>query len=174
MVYKQIKINITREQLNKALKGKPVQFTRKQIGEGTSYLSLHPANVKLVEKAVMKGSGCIINLSPGELMATAEDMNGEGLFGDIWKGLKSGYKWVKKNIIDSDIYQKTLKPLVRQAVNTGATSLKGIAPELAPAIDAGVNEIGKQTGAFGVRGGRKGLSKTARKEKLKGMGLYLS
>lgn len=102
MVYKQIKINITRPQLQKALNGKPVQFNASQIGSGSNYLSLHPANVKIVEKAAMKGSGCVVHLAPGELMATAEDMEGNGIFGDIWKGLKTGYKWTKKNVIDTD------------------------------------------------------------------------
>lgn len=170
MVYKQIKINITRPQLQKALNGKPVQFNASQIGSGSTYLSLHPANVKLVEKAAMKGSGCVIHLAPGELMATAEDMNGEGIFGDIWKGLKSAYKWTKKNVIDTPLYQSTIKPLVRGAVNTAATAAKSFAPQLAPAIDMGVNEIGKQTGAFGM----KKRTKTQRNEMLKGKGLYLS
>jgi hypothetical protein len=169
MVYQQIKINITREQLNKALKGKPVQFSHSQLGEGNSYLSLHPANVKIVEKAAMKGAGCVLNLAPGELMATAEDMNGSGIFGDIWKGLKSGYNWVKKNVIDTDVYQKTFKPIVRGFVNTGATALKGLAPNLAPVIDAGVNEIGNQTGAYGLR-----KTKAQKKAMLQGRGLYLS
>jgi hypothetical protein len=170
MVYKQIKIDITRPQLQKALNGKPVQFSASQIGSGSNYLSLHPANVKLVEKAVMKGTGVVLNIAPGELMATAEDMKGEGIFGDIWKGLKSGYKWVKKNIIDTPLYQNTIKPLVRQAVNTGATALKGMAPQLAPAIDVGVEQIGKKTGAFGVPK----RSKTQKKAMLEARGLYLS
>lgn len=172
MVYKQIKINITRPQLQKALNGKPVQFNASQIGSGSNYLSLHPANVKIVEKAAMKGSGCVINLSPGELLATAEDMEGNGIFGDIWKGLKSAYKWTKKNVIDTPIYQQNLKPLVRQAVNTAASAAKSFAPQLGTAIDMGVNEIGKQTGAFGLKGKKR--TKTQRNEMLKGKGLYLS
>jgi hypothetical protein len=173
MVYKQIKINITRPQLQKAINGKPVQFSASQIGSGSTYLSLHPANVKLVEKAAMKGSGCVIHLSPGELMSSAEDdISGNGLFGDIWKGLKSGYKWVKKNIVDTPIYQQGLKPLVRQAVNTAATAAKSFAPQLGTAIDMGVNELGKQTGAFGVKRGK--MSKTKKYETLKAKGLYLS
>ena len=170
-MYKQIKINITGPQLQKAIKGKPVRFTKDQIGSGSSYLSLHPANVKIVEKAAMKGSGCTMCLAPGELMATAEDMGGEGIFSDIWKGLKSGYKFLKKNIIDTDVYQKGIKPLVRQAVNTGATVLKTAAPSLAPAIDLGVDQIGKQTGAFGVR---KGMTKSKKIEILRGKGLYMA
>jgi hypothetical protein len=39
MVYKQIKINITHDQLKKALNGKPVSFKKEQLGAGTNYLS---------------------------------------------------------------------------------------------------------------------------------------
>jgi len=169
MVYKQIKINITRDQLSKALNGKPVRFSASQIGNGPNYLSLHPANVKIVEKSAMKGSGCCLTLAPGELMATAEDMGGEGIFSDIWKGLKSGYKWAKKNIIDTPIYQSTLKPLVRGAVDTGATALSAFAPQFAPVIHAAKNEIGKKTGAFGMR-----KTKAQKRALLQGKGLYLS
>ena len=170
MVYKQIKINITRDQLKKALNGKPVSFKKDQLGVGNNYLSLHPANVKIVEKAVMKGSGCVIHMAPGELMATAEDMKGEGIFGDIWNGLKSGYNFVKKNIIDTDIYQKVVKPLVKTAVDTGATALSAMAPGLAPAINIAKDTIGKETGAFGMK--RK--TKTQKKAMLQAKGLYLS
>ena len=70
------------------------------------------------------------------------------------------------------IYQQNLKPLVRQAVNTAASAAKSFAPQLGTAIDMGVNEIGKQTGAFGLK--RKKRTKTQRNEMLKGKGLYLS
>jgi hypothetical protein len=170
MVYKQIKINITKKQLDQALKGKPVRFSANQIGSGDSYLSLHPANVKIVEKSAMKGSGCCLNLTEGELLATAEDSQGRGIFGDIFKGLKSGYKWAKKNIIDTPIYQKALKPLVRGAVETAKTAAKAYAPALAPAIDMATEKIGSETGAFGVRRS----TKAKKYEALKAKGLYLS
>ena len=172
-MYKQIKIDITKPQLKKAISGKSVRISKNQIGSGTSYLSLHPANVRIVEKAAMRGAGCTICLAPGELMATAEDMGGNGIFGDIWKGLKSGYKWVKKNVIDTDIYQKGIKPLVREAVNTGVNVLKTRAPNLGSAIDLGVDQISKQTGAFGVRKNTR-MSKAKKIEMLRGRGLYLS
>jgi len=172
MVYKQIKINITRPQLQKALNGKPVQFNASQIGSGSSYLSLHPANVKLVEKAAMKGSGCVINLSPGELLATHEDMKGEGIFGDIWKGLKTGYKWTKKNVIDTDFYQKNIRPIARQAVDTGISALAGYAPQAVPLANLARDKLSKETGAFGLKGKKR--TKTQRNEMLKGKGLYLS
>lgn len=171
MVYKQIKINITKKQLDQALKGKPVRFSASQLGNGDSYLSLHPANVKVVEKSAMKGSGCCLTLSPGELMATAEDMNGEGIFGDIWRGLKSGYKWAKKNIIDTPIYQQGIKPIIRRGVNTLTGMAKNAVPELSTAIDMATKEIGDKTGAFGVK---RRTSKAKKYETLRAKGLYLS
>lgn len=167
MVYKQVRINITKKQLNQALNGRPIRLLSSQIGNGDIALSLHPANIRIVEKAVLKGKGCNLHLSEGELLSSAEDMNGEGLFGDIFKGLKSGYSWVKKNIIDSDIYQKALKPIVRRAVDTGLNAVKGSAPELGTAIDMARDQIGSKTGAFGV-------NRVGRKKRLAGSGLYLS
>lgn len=173
MVYKQTKINITQAQLNKALNGKPIKIGKDQIGSGSVYLSLHPANRKIVEKASLKGSGCCLNLSEGELLASAEDMQGEGIFGDIWKGLKSGYKWAKKNIIDTPIYQKAIKPVVRELVQKGVQMAKTVAPsQLGSTIDKGVDLLGKETGAFGMKKG--GRTKAQRKALLQAKGLYLS
>lgn len=175
MVYKQTKINITQAQLNKALNGKPIKIGKDQIGSGSVYLSLHPANRKIVEKASLKGSGCCLNLSEGELLASAEDMEGQGIFGDIWKGLKSGYKWAKKNIIDTPIYQKAIKPVVRELVQKGVQMAKTVAPsQLGSTIDKGVDLLGKETGAFGIKGKKGGRTKAQRKALLQAKGLYLS
>jgi len=171
MTYKQIKINITKEQLTKALKGQPIQFKASQLGVGNTYLSLHPANIKIVEKSALRGKGCILNIAPGELLATAEDneMSGNGLFGDIWSGLKSGYKFVKKNVIDTPIYQEAIRPLVRQGVNVATSAAKAFVPGLSKPIDALTEEISRKTGAFGVK-----HTKQKRKELLQARGLYLS
>ena len=167
MVYKQVRINITKKQLNQALNGRPIRLLSSQIGNGDIALSLHPANIRIIEKAILKGKGCNLHLSEGELLSTAEDMSGEGLFGDIFKGLKSGYSWVKKNIIDSDIYQKGLKPIVRGAVDQGVSALSGQFPQLGIPLQMAKEEISKKTGAFGVK-------KVSRKKRLQGKGLYLS
>lgn len=173
MVYKQIKVNITEAQLKKALNEKPIQLKASQIGEGDTYLSLHPANVKIVEKSAIKGRGCVLHLSPAELLATEEDSKGAGLFKDIYKKLKSGYKFIKKNVIDTELYQQVAKPLVRSAVEVGASALKTLAPTSAPVIDIIKEKIGKETGAFGIKTGKK-KTVAQRKELLAGKGLYLS
>lgn len=170
MVYKRVKVNITEQQLNKAIAGKPVKFSHSQFGNGNSYLSLHPANVKQVEKSVMKGCGCVITISPGELLATAEDMQGKGFFSNIWKGLKSGYNWVKKNVIDSDIYQHALKPLVKQGINAAVQGANAFVPGASVALQPIADTIGKETGAFGM----KRMTKAQKKQVLAGKGLYLS
>lgn len=172
MTYKQVRINITRPQLEKALKGLAVRFGASQIGNGENFLSLHPENVKKVEKSAMKGTGCCINLSEGELLASAEDMNGEGIFSDIFKGLKSGYNWTKKNVINTDIYQRGIKPIVKRAVDTGVDVAGAFVPELKPALNIVKDKISKETGAFGLRTQKK--SKAQRRQLLVGKGLYLS
>ena len=172
MVYKQVRINITRDQLKKAIAGKPIRLLSSQLGNGEILLSLHPANIKIVEKAAMKGAGCNIYLSPGEMMSSAEDMNGEGIFGDIWGGLKSGYNWVKKNVIDTDFYKKNIRPIARQVVDTGITALAGYAPQAIPLATIARDKLSKETGAFGLK--KRGCTKAARMSKLRGKGLYLS
>lgn len=169
MPYKQIKINITREQLHKALSGKPVSFKKEQFGVGNNYLSLHPANVKVVEKAAMKGAGCVLHLSPGELLSTAEDMKGSGIFGDIWSGLKSGYSWAKKNVIDTPMYQQNIKPIVRGLVDQGVAMASAYNPTAGKFATLARDKLSKETGAFGVR-----RTKAQKKALLMGKGLYLS
>lgn len=148
MVYKPARIDFTDAQIRKAIAGKPVRLAANQIGKGAKVVLLHPVQHRAVSKAGMSGRGCTIELSPAEILSTVEsDMEGTGFFGDLWKGLKSGYNWVKKNIVDTPLYQNTIKPLVKQGVST----LTGMVPaQYRPVADAITGEIGKQTGAFGV------------------------
>lgn len=151
MVYKPAKIDFTPAQINKAIKGQPFRVKASQIGTGSKVIMLHPANHGAVVKAAMKGKGLTLTISPAEVLSTVEsDMEGTGFFGDLWKGLKSGWKWVKNNIIDTPLYQSTVKPLVRQLVDTGATALAGVVPSAAPVIGVAKDVLGKETGAFGA------------------------
>jgi hypothetical protein len=92
------------------------------------------------------------------------------LFQDIWKGLKSGYKWTKKNVIDTPLYQSTIKPLVRGVVDQGVALASAYNPNLGKAATLARDKIGQETGAFGL----KKKTKAQRNEILKGRGLYLS
>lgn len=151
MVYRPARIDFTPAQIKKAVAGKPIRFKANQLESGGKIILLHPSSHDRFKKAVMKGKGLTLTISPAEVLSTVEsDIEGTGFFGDVWKKLKSGYSWVKKNIIDTDIYQKAVKPLVRQGVNALANIASSYVPEATPLITAGVNEIGKKTGAFGV------------------------
>ena len=155
MVYKRIKIDITEAQARKALAGKPVRLTANQIGKGHA-VSLHPANAKIVERAALKGSGCNIHLSHGELADTCQQMDGSGFWSDIWGGIKKVWKVLKDTGAASKL------------VDMGSTALSGVAPEFAPAISAGRSLLRSTTGV-GIR-----RTKAQRQELLKGRGLYLS
>lgn len=155
MVYKRIKIDITEAQARKALAGKPVRLSASQIGKGHA-LSLHPANAKIVEKAALKGTGCNLHLSHGELADTCGQMNGSGFWSDIWGGIKKVWGVLKDSGAASTL------------ADMGANALSGIAPEYAPAITAG-RRLLKSTTGVGVR-----RTKAQRQEVLRGKGLYLS
>lgn len=155
MAYSRIKIQLTEAQAKKALSGKPIRVTASQIGKGSEYVSLHPANAKIVEKAAMKGSGCNIHLSEGELADTADSMNGAGFWGDVFKKIKQGWNVLKNSGILTAAADAAVAPL---AAYTGQ-----------PALVAGTRNLLKKTTGVGVR-----MTKAQKAEKLKGMGLYLS
>lgn len=151
MVYQPARIDFTDAQIKAAIAGKPIRFKANQINSGSKVVLLHPANHANYKKAAMKGKGLTITISPAEVLSTVEsDMDGTGFFGNLWKGLKSGYNWVKKNIIDSDIYQSTIKPIVRQGINAAVAAANTAYPGSAAALAPIANKIGEKTGAFGA------------------------
>jgi hypothetical protein len=159
MDYKPAKVNLTQAQAKKLVNQKPVKLSAAQIGNGDVVILLHPENHAKLSKAKRAGKGSTLYLTPGEILATVEStLSGSGIFQDIWKGLKSGYKWVKSNIVDTPLYQGAIKPIVRRGVNTLAGMAKAATGNDSTgnsAIDAVVNEVGKKTGAFGMKGVKK-------------------
>ena len=166
--YKPAKVNLTDAQAKKIIRQEPVRVAASQIGVGPTVIMLHPENHAKLSKAKRAKRGVVLYMSAGEVLATVEsDMEGTGIFNNLWKNLKSGYNWVKKNIVDSDIYQKGVKPLVRSGVNQLAGLAKTKAPQAGELIDMVVDKVGKETGAFGVKNkGKKYLTK-------KGNAMYL-
>ena len=154
-MYTQIKLNITEAQARRALDGKAFRVTSQQIGKGDTFISLHPANVKAVEKAALKGSGMSLNLSPGELADTAMRLDGSGFWGSIWKTLKKGWKVLKDSGAATALADAAVAPL--SAV-------------VGPAAAAASRKVFKNlTGASVNRS-----TNASRRELLQGRGLYLS
>ena len=162
MDYKPAHLDLSKAQAKKLLSGASVRLKPTQIAVGDKVVYLHPAQHRLLTRAKSGSKGYVLEMTAGEILTTVEnDMSGNGIFGDIWKGLKSGYSWVKKNIVDTPIYQSVVKPLVRQGVNVLSGMAKAAAPNASPMIDQVVNTIGDKTQAFGVKKVRHRVSRRA-------------
>lgn len=161
MGFHSVKLNISKDQQKKALKGAKIRLTQNCIGNG-QIVMLHPLNYK---KVVNSKGGINLELSPGEIMASAShhnmvpkidnvgDMGGSGLFDSIWSGIKKVGSWLK----DSGV----------------GTALADVAQTVAePFVGADVASAGRQllksTTGVGIRG-----KKTTKKGKMSASGLYL-
>lgn len=212
MGYKHLAVEITPIQAKRAMKGGAIRIHPSQLGKGR--LVAHPANVKKIEKAMLKNAGLTLELSPAELAETAlyhinHNMDGSGLWSNIWKGLKKGWSFLKDSGIASKIAdtaipaaaaylgQPQLAGPVRGAVKEiagvgikedivkhskaafGYAKRKGI---ISDALNLAEQELVKRKPEHevvikSVRAGirkKTGMGVKAKKEKLKGMGLYLS
>lgn len=148
MVYKPANINLTKQQVEKAIKGRPVRVHHSQLGKGSNVILLHPTNYKLIEQAVRKGKGITLHLAPGEFNATLDsDIEGTGFIDWI---RDKAIPWIKKNA-------PILKPIAGAVADAGAT----LFPALRPA-----REVLRTTTGIGAMPKKK-MSKP------KGQGLYL-
>lgn len=164
MVYKKLRLDITEPQVRKALSGKTVRLRADQIGKGDTFVCLHPANAKIIEKAALKNTGAVVSLSEGELLETASQMDGSGFWSSIWNGLKSGWNALKKSGVLS------------AAADTGAQMLGAYTGQPA-AVSAGRKLLKDTTGIGATSNITKRsvrMSKTERRDTLVGKGLYLS
>lgn len=157
MVYKRVRIDLTEAQAFKALSGKKIRITAGQIGTGSSTVSLHPENAKIVERAALKKRGCLIYLSPGELADTAGQMQGGGFWGSLWSGIKKAWPTV-------------LKPMLSAALDAGTAPLGAMVGQ--PALVSAARGALKKATGVGARKGR--MTKAERMAGLQGAGLYLS
>lgn len=150
MTYHQVKLNITGAQQKKALKGQKIRVNKANIGQG-QIVMLHPLNYK---KTMNAKGGINLELSPGELIATASHHNlaGSGFFGDVWEGLKSAGRWLKSSGVGSvlaDVAQEVATPFVgHEIASTARGALKSL---------TGVGIKTKCKGGNGLYLGGKGL-----------------
>jgi hypothetical protein len=138
----EIPLALSHNQALKLKRGNQIQLHHKQLTHNHNVvLKLHPAHVKRIDDALRRKKGLRLQLSQGEVQAS-------GLFD--W--LRDAGNWVKKNVIQTDAYQKFAKPLVKNLVDRGATALKAVVgnDDINNAIDKGVNYVGQQTGAYGL------------------------
>lgn len=164
MVYKALKINLSEKQVMDALKGKRIRVLPSQIGEGNTFVSLHPVNAKKVEDAFMKKKGFLLTLSHGELADTAKRMAGSGFWGNVWNALKKGWNVLKDSGVLTAAADAAVAPL---AAYTGQ-----------PMLVTGARKLLKSTTGVGIEQvaetKRKRMTKADRFEQLRGAGIYLS
>lgn len=144
-----VHLKLTLPQAKKLMNGGTIQLSPTALKDNAHWLILEKKTANKVRRAQRAGRGCRICLSPQEM-----EHSGEGIadfFKNAFNKVKQGAQWVKSNVIDTDFYQKNLKPLVRQGVDTG---FQAIAPRLGiagPAAKAAVDKFGEYSSAYGIR-----------------------
>lgn len=150
-MYQKVTLKLTKAQVAKLVQGKSIQLTAAQLKGNNHFLMLHPSTVQKVGGAMKKNKGIRITMTPHEL-----EMSGEGIK-EFLEKIKQGAKFIKDKVIDSEFYQKNVKPLAREAVNQGVDLLSKRIPMSAAAQNAirgSVDKLGQVTNAYGVKRGR--------------------
>ncbi len=124
MPYQRIKLKLTPAQQRKALRGAAIRLKAEDIGTGYIVM-LHPVNYKKIARAKQ---GVMLELSPGEMIATASyhgmvpaipaGMEGSGIFDTVWSGIKSVGKFLKDTGIAStlaDVAQEAATPFIGES-----------------------------------------------------------
>lgn len=156
MPYQRIKLKLTPAQQRKALRGAAIRLKAEDIGTGYIVM-LHPINYK---KVVRAKQGVMLELSPGEMIATASyhgmvpaipaGMEGSGIFDTVWSGIKSAGNWIKDSGIGTILADTAAEAATPFIGETGA--------KLARNVVKGVTGVGL---------------KSKRTKKTTGTGLYL-
>ena len=154
----QVPITLTREHAKKLMQGKTVQLKHHHLAGNQHYIMLDHKKAHRMHKARMQGKGMRLSLHPHEMQA-----NGEGFldfFKNLGKNIKKGYDWVEDHVIKTPFYQQNVKPIVRGLVNAGETAISARAPPAVQKIaNAGIEAIGAKTGAFGLKGHKRGSAR---------------
>lgn len=131
MGYQRMKIDISKLQQKKALKGQKIRITQDMIGKG-QLVFLHPVNYK---KIINAKNGVMIELSPGEIMKSASyhglvtlpsNLSGSGFFDSVWEGIKSAGRWLKDSGVGTAIAD-ALEPVAASVIGpTGARLARNV------------------------------------------------
>lgn len=139
-------VDLTEANVKKLIGGYPIQLKNEQLNGSKHYLIVHPTTHRRMTNAKTKGKGLRLTLTPPEVVASAEG------FRDFWDKVKSVGRWVKTNVIDSPIYQSTVKPIVKELVSAATAAAAPMLGPLAGPAEAAVQKVGQVTGAYGLEG----------------------
>lgn len=157
----QFPLELTENNVKKLMRGYPTQLKKEQLHSTKHYVKVHPLTHQKLTKAKVSGKGIRLTMTPEEF-----ETSGEG-FMDILRGIKKGAQWVKKNIIDSNIYQSDIKPIVRKLVDASVTAAEPMLGPVGPLVKSGVDKLGTVTNAYGLEAPTNGILKPKPKAKAK-------
>lgn len=130
-----MKLALSDAQIKKVYNGHGIQLRHDQLGCGYNF-NLHPELEKKIHKAMAAKKGVRLNLSREELM------QGDGIK-EFFQKLKRG----AQKVINSDFYQKNIRPIARelvdQAIDLNPLPEKDLQKRLA-------RKVGDKTRAFGI------------------------
>lgn len=146
-MHEKISLTLDPATAKKLISGKNVNLSAGALRGNRHHIVVHPSTAAKIKKAMRSGKGVRICLTADEV-----DMSGQGLKEFLQKAKDVGKK-IKEKIIDTDIYQKAIKPLVRKAVDSGVNAVSPYLGPLAPYAKRGVDKLGQISNAYGVKGG---------------------
>jgi hypothetical protein len=136
-----VSLNLTQPQARKLMSGKPVQLSASGIKGNKHSLYVNPLLAKKIRKAQRLNKGVRVSLTEEERSQSASGLK------EIFEGIKKGAEFLKKNVIDSEFYQKNIRPLAKELVQSGINLLP-VGKDLAR---KGADWASQKTGAFGLR-----------------------
>lgn len=141
----QFPLELTENNVRKLMKGQPTQLKKEQLSKaGPHYVKVHPLTHKKLSDALKRGRGIRLSMTPQEF-----ENSGEG-FMDILRKIKKGVQFIKSNVIDSNLYQSDVKPLIRKLVDAGVTAAQPALGPVGPLLKVGVDKLGEVTNAYGL------------------------
>ncbi|GMF13047.1 unnamed protein product [Phytophthora lilii] len=130
-MYKAFKLDLSDAQAKKVLQSKPVRLRADQLGVGFEHM-FHPENYKRLMRAKRAGKGLTLDMAHGEIAATYHSvMTRAGFWGDMWRGIKKGARFLKNSGI--------LSRLLDAGVPAAATYLGQ--PGAAGPVRAGIKQL---------------------------------
>ena len=150
MSYVPVKIDLTKAQQKKLVKGNSVRVTKSQMGSGPT-IYLHSLNAKKINSSK---NGANLSMSRGEIIYTADKNGvqmGSGFFDDLWSGIKKVGSFVKDSGIGT-ILADAAVPFASTVLGpAGATAARSI---LKTTTGVGFSKVDNMARARSMKRGR--------------------
>lgn len=127
--YHKIKLVLSPAAQKKLIKGLSIRLSKDQIGTGSTVM-VHKSNFNKLNKAK---AGCQLDLSPGEIVATAEyhgllnkELTGAGFLSDLWSGVKKAGSFLKDSGIGTILADAAVPAVAGFLGPAGATVARNL------------------------------------------------